>query len=320
MPEIEPQEEHYLSVIPEASQESIDDFIKSLEDDNWSAQVLEPIRPADAELQPQEDAEVEEEETDDEPVDPPLQTDPPPAADTDSDLFVTVRGQQVPIADIERLHEFDQFLRSNPDAAQRVQAAVSKPVVPEPAAPAEPANEVATPPEFLDLDDPVHKFLWEQSQTQQKELLSIRQADIARQQEEINRRAVADMDVALTRFRSAHPNFNDDQIESLRQHSASMNIIGAVMATTPDPVSALVRVLDLGAMDNEDLRTIYLAPPETPKETTQRQKSSSRKGKLNALGGSSGSVPRTSSSPRPMSDRDAIDQFAKELSDSFQQN
>jgi hypothetical protein len=321
--EILPQDEHFQQVIPEASQESIDDFIKSLEDDSFTYPALTHLATGVVD-EPVAEDEDDEEETTNEPVTPDETTtdDTIPEPVTSTVPTVTVRGQQVPLADLERLYEFDQFLKSDPDAAARVQQAVAgQPVVPaEPITPVAQTPQVVTPPDFLDLDDPVHKFLWEQSQSQQQSLLQLRQQEAARINAETERRANDDMATAISRFRAAHPTFNDDQINTLRQHGARMNIVGAVMDTTPSPVEALVRVLDIAAMDNADLRPIFLAPPDESPTPTRRQQSTTRKSKLNALGGSTGSVPRTTSTPRATTDKQAIDQFAKELAESFGQN
>lgn len=311
--------EHVMDIIPEASAETIEAFVASLQDDfeypalTHLSSTSEDFEPEDEEI---DDAEHDEEETpandspasgdDDEPSDPSALP----------DGFILIKGQPVAITDVERLYDFDQFLRSDPDASERVAQAV-KPIVPTPT-PA-PASQELTPPEWMDLEDPQQKFMWDSHVANQNTLAAVAQQAQQREQELSNQRAVADMDVALTRFRSAHPNFNDDQITALRLHARDMNIIGAVMATAPNQVDGFVRTMDLAAMDSPDLRSIYLTP-ETPSTPTRQQKSATRKRQLNALGGSSGSAPRTSPAKRPMSDREAIEQMAAGLAESFQSN
>lgn len=310
---------------------AMDQFIASLEGE---FQYPEFVHGADGKSDEQIAAEIlngeGQEEVDDETVDDtPTPVEPPPAPATGDVTpppttpqpdHVLVNGQSVPLADIQRLYEFDQYLRNNPDAASRVQQAVATPTVP-PAVqptPAPPADEVK-PPDFLDMDDPAHKFMWESHLEQQRQLQSFQQMQAAREQEALNQKALSEMDTALSKFRSLHPNFNDDQITEMRRHAASMNIASAVMATTVNPVDGFVRILDLAAMDHPDLRTVYLTPAESP-TPTRKQRSTERKGKLNSLGGSSGSIPRTTTTPRPVTDREAIDEFAKGLAESFQQN
>lgn len=310
------QDEHYQAIVPEASQESIDDFLKTLEADfDYPALSHLSSTPADV-IDPTPAEEIDEETDDNEPVPPVV---PDEITDPVQPQTVLVNGQQVPLADVQRLWEFDQFLRSNPDAAERVQQAVTPPQSPvPPAAETPPANEV-TPPEFLDLEDPKDKFFWDQilANKQQLDTFTRQAQQIA--EAESQRRYTEDAECAVANFRTQHPNFNDDQILSLRQHARDMNIIGALAATTSNLIDAFSRNLELAAMDSPDLRTIYLTPEEPPVPTT-RQRSDTRKSKLNSLGGSSGSVPRTTPVSRPMSDREATDQFAAGLAEAFQQN
>lgn len=325
-PEITPQstDEHFFEVVPEGSADSIEAFLASLED-KFEYPALAHLGQTDEEIateilddEGQETPDEEHEENGEiTPPTPPVTSEVPPPVPPVTD-HVTVNGQQVPLTDIQRLYEFDQFLRSNPEAAERVQAAV-QPVVPAPTETTPPADQELTPPEWMDLEDPQQRFMWDSHVTNQKTLLALQQSNAQRQQAEINQRAQTDMTTALSRWTAAHPNFNEDQIEAVRKHGADMNIIGSVMATSSDPVTALVRVMDIAALDDPDLRTVYLAPEEK-KTPTRQQHSATRKGKLNSLGGSSGSVPRTTTPTRPQSDREAIDQFALGLAESFQQN
>lgn len=326
-PEIEGQEvEPFQQIVPEASQESIDDFIKSLETD-FEYPALSALGRTDAEIA-DEIVDPPEEPNDEEDNDTPPEVPPvdegqsqPPASDTPPSLpadHVLVNGIPVALADLQRLHEFDQFLRNNPDAAARVQAAVQPPVPPSTETPAPANQEVAlTPPEFLDLEDPAQKFMWDSYVAQQKQIEAISARDVARDTAAAQAKINSEMDQALLQWKTAHPNFNEDQINSVRRHAADMNVIDSLIATTPSPVAALVRAMDLAALDDPDLRTVYLTP-ETPPTPTRHQRSTTRKGKLNSLGGGSGSVPRTTTTPRAQSDREAIDQFAKELGESFQ--
>lgn len=300
--------------------ESMDSFIQSLEEkfEYPELSTLSGLNKTDeeiaAEILGDEGLEVDDE---DEEIIPPTAETPPPAdPENPSALLpdhVLVNGNQVPLADVQRLWEFDKFLRENPEAAQRVQAAV-QPVVPAAETPP-PANQELTPPEWMDLEDPQQKFMWDQHVQTQQTLATIAQRDAAARQAEITQRATTDMATALSQWTAAHPNINEDQIEKVRAHAAEMNIIGSLMATSSTPVQALVRAMDIAALDDPDLRTVYLTPEvKTP---TRQQRSTTRKGKLNALGGSSGSVPRTTTPSRPQTDQEAREQFAAGLAESF---
>jgi hypothetical protein len=336
MPEIESQQtdDNVYEVIGAndgRDSTSMDQFIATLEQEFQYPEFARSVAKTDEEiaaeiLNGEGQEEIEDETVDDTqtPVEPPPapvegSTQPPATSPAPPDT-VLVNGKPVAMADLQRLYEFDQYLRNNPEAAQRVQQAVTTIQPPVPAAdPPKPPNEVITPPDFLDMDDPAHKFMWESHLEQQRQLQSFQQQTAAREQEALNNKALSEMDTALSKFRSLHPNFNDDQITEMRRHAANMNIASAVMATTVNPVDGFVRILDLAAMDHPDLRTVYLAPAESP-TPTRKQRSTERKGKLHSLGGSSGSVSRTTTTPRPVTDREAIDQFAQGLAESFQQN
>jgi hypothetical protein len=312
--------------------ESMDQFIASLEesfeypqlatlasgqtDEEIAAEIL-----GDEGQEIPDDEEIEDEEVVTPPAPVPVAEVPPvpPAPVVTSPETVTINGQQILTSDVQRLYEFDQFLRSNPEAAQRVKAAV-EPVVPAPAVEATPTPDPAlTPPEWMDLEDPAQRFMWESHVTNQKTLSALQAQSMQRQQSEINAQAAANTNTAISQWVAAHPNFNEDQVNEVRKHAAQMNLIDSLIATSPNPIVAVSRALDLAAMDKPELRTVYL-DTEAPPTPTRQQASRTRKSKLNALGGSSGSVPRTTTTPKAMSDREAIDQFAAGLAESFQNN
>lgn len=330
-PEITPQssDEDFYQIVAgddQRSPESMDEFIASLEQKFEYPELTTLSAPGKtdeeiaAEILGEEGQEIEDEEIEPvTPATPPVEgevpTPPAPSPVTPELLpdHVLVNGTQIPLADVQRLWEFDKHLRENPEAAERVRAAV-QPVVPDPT-PTPPANQELTPPEWMDLEDPQQKFMWDSHVANQNTLAAIAQRDAAVRQESMNQKAVQDMDSALSQWTAAHPNINEDQIALVRKHAAEMNIIGSLMATSSTPVQALVRAMDIAAMDDPDLRTVYLTPEvKTP---TAKQRSTTRKGKLNSLGGSSGSVPRTTTPSRPMTDQEARDQFAAGLQESF---
>lgn len=327
----DPNSDEYQMVTGDVPLESIELFIEKLNDD-WEYPVdthlgdTPPVIDAETHTtEEEEDEDVDEEVTD---TTPDPNTTPDTSAEPET---VKVNGHDVPLADVQRLYEFDQYLRNNPEASQRVAKAINPEPDGEPAPTAGPSGEPAVspqattptplePPEFLDFDDPAQKFLWESFQLQQSQIHSLTTATEKQQKSLADRQAVIDTDVAVSAFRTAHPNFNDEQMGKLRQHAAQMGILDSLLTTSPNPVAALSRTLDLAALDHEESRALYMAPPETPREKTATQKSQTRKDKLSALSGSSGSVPRQTATPKPQSDREMIAEFAKQLGDQFQQS
>lgn len=253
----------------------------------------------------------------------------PPSGTPD---FIELNGQQIPKADIQRLYEFDRFLRDNPDAAQRVQAAIPAPTTPSVGGPPNvppattPTNQVTeftepTPPEWMDLDDPQTKWQWDNHVAGQKAIFDQGQRQqqfLAQQQqtqrETVNRQAAVDMGTALDQFKQAHPNLNEDDIVAIRK--AAGPFVGGMMAQLP-PVQALVRSMEVGGMMDDDMRAKLTDPTvRTPSEKT---KTRHRKARLGELSGSPRSAPKTDTArPTFTSDKDFINAIAQELSESMQ--
>ena len=95
-------------VEPSVSNEDMEAFIKSLETDFEYRPSVNIKNLAVPDEQPPDDAPDEESPDEEQP-----EEEPEEEPSTDSD-FITVRGQQIPRADIERLYEFDQYMRQNP--------------------------------------------------------------------------------------------------------------------------------------------------------------------------------------------------------------
>jgi hypothetical protein len=253
----------------------------------------------------------------------------PAAPDASEGEFFTVNGNQVAKADVQRLYEFDQWLRANPDAAARVQAAIPAPTTPAggpPAVPPAPEQasavefEAPTPPEFLDMEDPRDKFQWDTHVASLKTTFDRDQRDkqlFAQtqqiRQESVTRQAAADMTTALGQFKQSHPNLNEDDIASIRKAAAPF-LTGMMQQLAP--VEALVRSMEVGGMMDDDLRSKLMdTSVRTP---TEKTKTRHRKERLGALSGSARSAPKTENRPVLTSDKDLINALAQEFSESMQ--
>lgn len=272
----------------------------------------------------------DDESDDDEPSDETPTTDPATPSSATPE-FIEVNGQQIPKADIQRLYEFDKFLRANPDAAQRVQAAIPPPAAAPPAGgppnvptPPTPANQVEEwkdpePPDFLDLDDPAQKFQWDTHVSTQKALFDRDQRDkqlFAQQaqdrQAQTTRQAAVDMGTALEQFKQAHPNLNEDDIATIRKSAGPF--VSGMLAQLP-PVQALVRSMEVGGMMDDDMRTKLTDP--TIRTQSEKTKTRHRKARLGELSGSPRSAPKTEARPQFTSDKDFVNAIAQELSESM---
>jgi hypothetical protein len=244
----------------------------------------------------------------------------------DADSF-TINGQQFPRADIERLYQFDQYMRSNPDVAKRLNDAIATPASTAestvPAAQATATSEEYTapdPPEFLDLDDPVQKFQWDNHVATQKVLhdneqrqRQFFQTQAQERQATLNRQAQQDMDQALSTFKQQYPNLNDDDITHIR--AAAGPFIEGMMKQL-SPTDALVRSMEVAGMMDENVRNKMT--DVTTKTPTDKQKTRHRKARLGEISGSGRSAPRTESRPSFTSDKEMLNALANEFSEQMQ--
>jgi hypothetical protein len=237
--------------------------------------------------------------------------------------FVTVNGNQIARADIQRLYEFDKYLRANPAAAQRLAAALPEPTgestVPATGETSPPTNQdyqEPVKPEWLDDDDPQQKFVWESMVSLQKsqfETTRQQQQFLAQQQsfqvEQNQRQAAADMAQAIATFREQYPGLNEDDLASIRKDAVPF--VKPMMEQLP-PVEALRRSMEVAAYANTDMRQkLEMANPNP----TNKQKSQTRKAKLGSLSSSPRSAPKEVTRPSFSSDRDMVNAIAHEISD-----
>lgn len=244
--------------------------------------------------------------------------------------YFTVNGNRFERADIERLYNFDQYLRANPDTAQRVNDAIAPRSTPPPTGTGQtPVSETPTdtefkapePPEFLDLEDPVQKFQWDSHVGNLKAIHERDERDkkafaamAADRQEQQNRQAASDMQTALGTFKSAHPNLNDDDIAKIRQ--AAVPFVEGMMKQLP-PVDALTRSMEVAAVMDNDLRDKMMDP--TVRTRSEREQSRHRKNKAGQIAGSPRSAPRTEPSrPAFTSDKEMLNELAAAFSEQMQ--
>lgn len=274
------------------------------------------------------DDEIDEPDPD-EVVEPGPEGTPTPEAGADDDF--EVNGQRISRADVIRLHNFDQYLRNNPDAAQRVNDAIATPppapggqppvsTTPEPSS-AVTEYEAPEPPDFMDLDDPAQKFQWDTHIATQKVLFDQSQAQqrFFAQQAETQRvaqtrQAETDMASALTVFKTQHPNLNDDDIVNIRK--AAGPFVPAMLAQLP-AVEALTRSMEVGGMMDETLRAKLLDPEfrtRSAKEQTRHRKRISGQ-----ISGSPRSAPKGETArPTFTSDKDFLNHLAEGFREQMQ--
>lgn len=314
-PEIEPQDPNAQMIEPALGSDDMDQFIASLEEGfNYGPTInLGTLAP-----QGEDEPPVDDQPDGDEPADEPSPAEPT-ADDTELEDSVVVNGQQFARADIERLYNFDKYLRDNPAKAQRVAEALASdgqaPVPTSEPTASEVTFQIPTAPDDLDLDDPTTRALWTQTVEARKEAWEIRQelakttgAIAANQQAIGQRQAQEDTAIALTNFKTQFPNLNEDDISVIRNECGPL--IGAYLQQMP-PVQALTRALEVAAFANADIRPKLLDPnsPNPSHKTT----STRRKARLGSISGTPRSAPKVDSKPTYKSDRDMVNEFAQEL-------
>lgn len=251
--------------------------------------------------------------------------------------FFEINGERFAREDIERLYNFDQYMRANPDVAQRVNATLTG-QGPAGQAPLPPASETPTdqghtelpvveewkepePPEFLDLDDPVQKFQWDNhvatqkvlfdNEQRQRQFFATQAAEVSRQRSE---QAQRDMASALASFKQVHPNLNEDDIAKVRQ--LAIPFVEGMMKQLP-PVEALSRSMEVAGMMDNDLRDKLI--DQSVRTRSEQGKSRHRKNRLGEISGSGRSAPRTEQArPTFTSDRDFLNALASEFSEHMQ--
>ena len=230
---------------------------------------------------------------------------PEPVAEA-ADEWISIDGRAVPVAEARSMLELRQYLARNPEKAEAVRRAVEG--EPEPEPPAEPQ-----PPEWMDLDDPSQRFMWETLKTQSSQIAQLQQQQSAQLAETARGRAVSEVNVAMDTFRRNHPELTEDDIQTVRTHAVGLNIIGGLSAGR-NGTDAVLKALDIAYLDLPDFRARAKGEP-TP--TEQRAKASAdRKQKLSGLAGGSGSAPKQpAATPRPTSDREMRLQATQWLSE-----
>jgi hypothetical protein len=299
-----------MAELPESDEPSVDPAVSSEDLDAWLAELNPPV-------------DNKEEATDDESEEPAqqeleLEAEAPEQPDT-----ITVGDNQFARADIERLYEFDRYLRDNPDAAARVAEAVAPraPVessVPQAQTPTPaPQYEDPTPPDYLDLDDPTARFMWESHKSTQRAIFDNEQRVtnwVAQQnqvqQNQLQRQAAADMDVALSDFRSRYPALDDGDIATVR--NAATTFIPSMMEQLP-PVQALTRSMEVAAWADADLRPRLGG--DSPSVPSQKARSVTRKQRLSSISGSPRSAPKTEDRVQYSTDKDMVNALANAIAE-----
>src|SRR3974390_2748155 len=257
------------------------------------------------------DEEVEEEEAEpepepSEPAEPEPEPEEPEAAPVEAE-WISIDGRDLRVAEARSMLGRRQSLATHREKAGAVRRAVEDDPPP-PAPPAEP-----TPPEWMDLDDPSQRFMWEQFKTQATQIRSLQEQQSQTAAESARARAITEVNVALDTFRQSHPELTESDVQEVRTHAVALNIIGG-LSQTRTGTDAVLKALDIAYLDHPDFAAKAKGEPTAAE--AKAQKNAQRKQKLAGLSGSSGSAARQpEEQPKPTTDREAKAQAAKWLSE-----
>jgi hypothetical protein len=213
---------------------------------------------------------------------------------------------KVPVEDAPSLGALYALIRNDPDKGQLILDIVRGTQQPTPqpppiwqqqsaptsTSPIAPSVQIV-PPEVIDSADPVTRLLFERMKTMeenQSRLLQLQQQQQAAEAErnrqaQLTARINRDTQLGLARFRQAHPDITDEQLNTLNAHVQSLGIVGALTAQLPGD-QAVARAFELARLDLGSSLTGAPATPTLPADAK-------RQASLTALaGGSAGSVPR----------------------------
>lgn len=243
---------------------------------------------------------------------------PSPAPEDDPNLVQLADGIAVPRDELIQWTQFGQFLRENPEYAARVEAALSADesaggvvAAPSPAGSPPAAASLATPPEGLDLDDPQIKALWDQHvatlNTIERLESNVQHLDQYVQHSQIETTQSL-LNTARASYQSAN-NLSDTEMQTVYDVAGRLQVLPALLSPTDpitgvprevDPLSAMQEAFDLARWNIPELREreMKLKADEAKADTKRKQK-------LSSLGGSSGSVPKTTPEPKNAQERRA---------------
>ena len=266
---------------------------------------------------------------------PPVNSTPPipPPPEVTS---ITVDGTAIPVEDIKAGMGWVNHLRLHPDKASDIaKVLATQPAAPTPdqlqAQAAEQARLVAEeearrtrniPPDFDD-SDPFQKFVVDritQMDSAQQQFMQAQQTYV---QQQMAQRVATDTNAALERFKATHPSLSSTEIDQVRQASVQTGILpGVIQAHQGRESEGIFKALEASLYQIPDIRNKVIAeqtgtpaPPIPPDPNRQRQS------KLSALGGTSGSVPRTEPpAPRIDSDHAMKEAVAEALTPWWQAN
>lgn len=256
---------------------------------------------------------------------------PPPTVETpEAPTTLTLPdGSELPLEAAQRYVGLDKYFEENPQVVHLLRGIADGSLTVSPVGqPAESATtegkrtpETVALPEDIDPEDPGIKFLLgrlaEADQRYEQVVGRLDSIEPQLQQQTANN-AQAIVHRAARSFQSDR-GLTDEQMAKVQEHAASMQVLPALMSPV-DPVTNLPRQVDPLAAVEQALDMAYWQVPEfreaeIQRQLTQKKEDDTRKAKLGALSGNSGSVPRTK--PEPKTPEEMRQAMIEELAPNF---
>ena len=220
--------------------------------------------------------------------------------------YVQVGDEVLPENEWKALLELNRRVKTDPDTATRVRAAIlgEKPVV----------EQVPDPdqlPVWLNPDDEQAVFLFRQQQRIDRELTEVRQQEATRQQQaklsaqETRKVQVLDaFRTGMKEFRDEHPALGPEEMKEIISRASSMGLLENPEKVGETLQGGIITALDTAMWSLPDIREKVAGGATVPDKQKQ---SSTRKQKSSALSSSTGSVVRTQSQePTPTNRKEVM--------------
>lgn len=188
---------------------------------------------------------------------------------------IEFEGQYLPIDEVRALIALNDRLKSEPETATRVAAAIKAP-------------ETNVLPEWIDPTDPTAVRLYEDLQSTRAETQTLRAQIQARTETERRASVVDSFRTAVSGFKARYPDLSEEQVAKVADATGRANIIEGLERSEGSLTAAFERGMEMTLWSDPALRSLVASDGQgkvTPK--------SDRKGKQSALSTSGGTAPRT---------------------------
>lgn len=228
---------------------------------------------------------------------------PEPPSEPSED-FIDFDGTKYPKSQVKAAADFQQQLVADPQLQRLITDYLTGATLIQQEQQQQPPQP-PRPPEDIDMDDPQMRAIYTLIQQQNEQINQLSQGlrvthdqSVASQRQQID----AQWRTASTAFAKDH-NLEDSEVDHLGRVAARLNVIPSLMQgidpvtgapSSPDPIRAFNRALEIAMFQIPEYRE-----REFRRSVETMQKESQKRKLLGAVGGSSGSVARTTTPPKP---------------------